>query len=435
MEKDFDEKIVKAGVLLEELRSLNKFRSKYNVLPLNESRTLCKEMDGLADSIPSISFPESEMELFLMEAKNRISGEAGYLKQRLEGGTYDFDSVLRILGIPKKDILLLLPWLKENKEDTLKAVERLYKSKEIKSYELPPRMDIPSIRRQTEEVAATHIQNYHKILGSFLETLTNVGTYLRTIDAQPTIGARSYFSPLEKTLALSILRICYSTEKGISKIREKDLIRLYGHEGMGHSLNRVITLESSLPKFLKIDSDLILSSEESLAQFYEKRLLEDLRHTPEVQRELEIEHKFGEIYQEVIDAEQIDKYLEKLYYYTLVVMADKTLGALDDRESVRRRIEILDEVSLNKGYARDFVIQNKDNLDEDGNLASGLVAELRYCTEPVLRAMKEFDSRGVEYLGQERGLIDTTLLTGFWTPQGLIRRAEFVSENYARGKD
>ncbi|MDP3027626.1 MAG: hypothetical protein Q8N63_08020 [Nanoarchaeota archaeon] len=292
-------------------------------------------------------------------------------------------------------------------------------------------MDIPSVRRQTEEVAGANIQNYHRTLGRFLERLTNVGGYLRNIDAHPTNENRSYFSPLENKLALSILAFCFSTEDGISKVREKDLIRLYGHEGMGHSLNEVITISSSLPKFLKIDSELTISSEESLAQFYERRLLEDLKQNPDIQKKLGIKHKFEEIYQEVKDAEQIEKYLSKLYHYTIAVLADKNFGPLSDNNAIKKRIEFLDELSLNKGYARDFVLKNKYNIDEEGNLASGLVAELRYCTDPVSKARKEFSSRGINYRGDGRGIIDTTLLTGFWTPKGLVQRARFVAREYS----
>lgn len=427
-------KIREAGILLEELRCLQKFRAKYHVLPPDESQRLCDGMSELARSIPNIGGLKNENELFLLEAKRRMEGEAAYLKHRLEGKAYAFEAVLKILGILKGEVSALKPWLKRNRGKTLEAVERLYKSREIESYELAPRMDIPSVRRQTEEVAAAHIQNYHKILGSFLERLTNVGAYLREVDACPTIQERSSFSPLENRLALSILAFCFSTEEGISKIREKDLIRLYGHEGMGHSLNKVITLSSSLPEFLKIDSDLTISSEESIAQFYEERLLEDLKQNPEIQEKLGIKHKFQEIYQEVKDAEQVEKYLFKLYHYAIVVLADKSFGPLDDNNAIRRRIEFLDELSLNRGYTREFVLKNKDNVDEEGNLGSGLVAELRYCTDPVSRAKKEFNLRGIQYRGKERGIMDETFLTGFWTPSGLVQRARFVAEVYSRKK-
>jgi len=115
-------------------------------------------------------------------------------------------------------------------------------------------------------------------------------------------------------------------------------------------------------------------------------------------------------------------------------LADKSFGPLNDRNGIKTRIEVLDELSLNKGYTRDFVLKNKGNVDEEGNLNSGLVAELRYSTDPVLKARKEFSSRGIRYSGVERGLIDETLLNGFWTPRGLIQRAEFVAENYSNNK-
>ena len=59
---------------------------------------------------------------------------------------------------------------------------------------------------------------------------------------------------------------------------------------------------------------------------------------------------------------------------------------------------------------------------------------MRYSTDPVLRARKEFSSNGMRYIGNERGIIDATLLTGFWTPKGLIQRARVIAENYSRSE-
>jgi len=428
-------KLKQAGDLLKRLEKINKFERKYHVLPPGVSHKLCEEMSNLAGNMPKISNPKTEEQLFLKEAKRRISGEAAYLDQRLSGKTYEFKTVLGILGIPEQDVRSLHPWLKRNKQKTIEAVDRLCEAQSMEEIESPRRLDIPRIRRETEEVTGSHIYRYHKVLGRFLEELSNVGGYLRDIEAAPTTKDRSYFSPLDNLLALSIPEICFSGNQGVLQFSDRKLIRLYGHEGMGHSLNKVITKTSSLPDFLKIDSALTVASEESLAQFYEDRVLEDLKKAPETQKKLGIEHRFKEIYQEAKDTEQLDNYINYIAHYAITVLADKSFGPLNDSAAIKRRLAVLDKVTINLGEARGFLINhsNRENSDEDGNLNVCLVSELRYCAKPVVRAFKQFNSKGLRYQGKGRSLIDTTLLSGFWTPQGLVERAKFVAANYKSG--
>src|SRR3989338_2199645 len=313
--------------LIKRLDAIDKFSNKYGMTPIREAAKISAGMREVADSISDMSNPQNYDQLLLSEVKRKLHGESAYLDQRLSGKLYDFDTVIKILGLPKEDIISLRPWLEENKEKTQEAIERLFHKKGLEGYELPLFHDIPSVGRQAEEFAGVHIQRYHKTLGKFLESLTNVGEFLRDINAVPTREVRSYFHPLNNNLALSIPAICFSKEDGTLHIRDGELIRLYGHEGMGHALNSVVTRSNGLPHFLTQNSALTVSTAESVAQFYENVLLEDLKNSPETQRALGIEHKFSEIYQEAKDTEQLKEYHKRLFQHGIAVLGDKSLGS------------------------------------------------------------------------------------------------------------
>ena len=91
-------------------------------------------------------------------------------------------------------------------------------------------------------------------------------------------------------------------------------------------------------------------------------------------------------------------------------------------------IDIIEEVAINPGLGLKFVENNRYNFDSEGNLSSGLVGELRYCAQPVRRALDIFDQNGIIYSGEGRSVIDLTLLNGFWTPIGLVDNARLRAE-------
>ena len=415
--------------LLKKLDRMQKFADKYHLTPSREAQRLVESMQNLANAIPETTNPQTQEQLIQSELKRRLHGEAAYLDQRLSGRLYDFDTVVNILGIPKEDISSLRPWLESNKEKTQEAVERLFHLRESEGYELPLASDIPSVRRQVEEFAGAHIQRYHKTLGKFLQGLTKVGAFIRDIDAVPTTQDRSYFHPLTNNLAVSIPAICFSKEEGTLHIRDKELIRLYGHEGMGHALNFVITRLNGLPYFLTQDSALTVSTAESVAQFYENVLLEDLKKSRETQKALGIEHKFAEIYQEAKDAEQLEEYKKRIFQYGISVLGDKNLGEPSDPSVLKRKADMMYEVAIDKRGVQSLIQQNRYNFDSEGNLNPQLVGELRYCARPVYRALEEFARKGVNYDEQGRNTIDATFLRGLWTPIGFVDNARLRAES------
>jgi|TARA_B100001971_G_scaffold53056_1_gene48185 hypothetical protein len=421
--------VVASEGLLKKLDRMYKFGSKYNVFPYQEAARTMTEMKELANSIPDIESPENQDQLMQSELKRRLNGEALTLDQRITPRYYDFDTVISMYGIPESDINGLREWLVTNKLKTQESIEKLYQTKDIQNYKLGLPADIPGVRRQAEEFAAVHIQKYHKRLGKLLQDLTQVGEFLRDISAVPTTEGRSYFHPITNTLAIGIPAVCFTTEDGSLQIRERDLITLYGHEGMGHALNQVITKTNGLPYFLTKDTPLTSATMESVAQFYQNVIFEDLKNSPETQRDLGIQHSFKDIYQESKDISQLQEYQLKLFQYAITVLADKDLGQPQDPITLGKKGDLLNEVTLDPTYPLHFVEQHRYDFDSQGNLNPQLVEELRYCAQPVQRALDEFAKQGVQYEGDGRSKIDATLLKGFWTPIGYVNNAKLKAQD------
>ncbi len=225
--------------------------------------------------------------------------------------------------------------------------------------------------------------------------------------------------------------ICYISEDGTIHLKDLTIIWVYGHEGMGHALNTVITEQADIPYFLKYETASIRPIRESVAQFYERNILEDLRESPETQRALGIEARFEEMYRKAQDAQLLEEYGRKLNHYAILILAHKGLGKPDDPEAIRRRIEVLQEVALNPGYPS-WAFSKYGHYDAAGNLDHTLLHELIYCTRSADRALQEFGRQGIPYEGEGRSLIDRTILTGYWTAQGFEDNARLVARKHSK---
>ncbi len=424
-----DKALKEAEGLLHRLDRINKFSDKYGIMPIREVGKLYEEMQELAAPIPEIQHPANQDELLLTEVKRRMQGSATHLEHEISGELYDFDRVTRLYGIPKEDLDSLKPWLEQNREKTQEAIEGLFTSRDMKEYELPLAGDVPSVRRQAEEVAGAHIERYHRAISKLLQGLTKTGGFARDVHVHPSTVGRSYFNSVTNKVGISIERILFGKEDGTLGLREGELIRLFGHEAMGHALNFVVTRAGGLPHLLTDHSYFTEASGESVAQFYEKQLLEDLRNSTDAQKALDIEHRFPVIYQEAKDREQLDDYNKRLNWYAITVLADKSLGDPKNPAVLKRKTEMLAEVAVNRAGIASWVEGKKDEFDSGGNLSPKMVAELRYCAQPVSRALEEFSKRGIQYDGKDRSYIDATLLKGLWTPQGFVDNARLRAEN------
>jgi len=429
------EKILKdSEKVLRKLKRIDQFSSKYKVNPFLEVQKTASELENLIDQLPDVELPENQEQLMQAELKRVLIGEFSNINRWLQGGNLDFDSVLALYGVPKADVDNLRPWLIKNKQPTLDCIERIFHSCELEGYQIEPPLDQPKIEQQTKSFATTYIEKYHKKLGKLFQNITNVGEFLRDFDAVPTLQKRSYFHILTSTIAIALSEILFMSEDGLLHPKEKELIRVYGHEGMGHGLNNIVTRSHNLPYFLTRDSSSFTSSTaESLAQFYEKQIFEDLKNSPETQETLDIRHKFEKIYQEALDSRQIEDYHKVLMRYSISVLADKGLGDPRDPETIKKKKELVNAVAVTPTFAEAVVERYKNHFHSQGNLDSEIVAELRYCAQPVQRALDEFKKQGILYQGKDRSLIDKTLLTGFWTPQGYVDNARLVAQEHKKG--
>lgn len=410
--------------LFKKLEKADQFFSKYRIYPQEESKRVLKEIQRLEEKIPICDSPQTEEQVLEAELKRSLQGEAANIEQQLSGRNYDFATVLKILSIPDEDIKKLRPWLEANRAGTLEAIDRLFVKGDISTHQLDAPLDIPLIKKQAEGFAEAHIDAYHRKLGKLVERLTSAGTLLRDVRVVATSMGRSYFNQITKTLAIGIPAICFQTDDGTLQLREHELIRIYGHEGMGHALHTIITLGGKLPYFLRRNSFASITTMESVAQHYQRVIFEDLALSPETQKDLGIAHKFTEIYQDAKDSARIEEYAMRFFQYAVSVLADKSLGKPDDPVVMRKKVEILGEVAHDPGLPVRLVESTRLKFDSEGNLSPDLVRELVYCSQPVQRALEIFASRGKPYDQVGRSEIDLVLLNGFWTPVGYVQNAK-----------
>lgn len=424
------ELLERADSLWERVDKAGKFESRYNVYPYSEGGRLVNDLQRLSEEIPQVHEPKITEEVYENELKRRLSGDAVYLEHALSGHSYSLEDVISIYGIDSEaDINSLRDWLIANREEALDTVDRVYQATEAGEYRLSVPRDIPSFRRQAEEYATTQVGNYHQKLGKLFSRLTPVGNFLRDITAVPTHIDRSYFNPLTKSLQIEIEGICYITQDQTLHLNEGELLRLIGHEGMGHALNAVATDASDLPNFLKRGNSLTTAATvESIGQHYEEIIFDDLSHSPETQRELGIEHKFESMYQNQKDTQLIKQYRNSLFHYALTVLADPNLPSMSNPESraegIQARVNLISEVSLYPGQAIRIVEGYQNDFDSRGNLSFNYTKELKYAAKPAQRVIDNMTQRGIPYGGKDRGKIDLLLLTGFWTPIGLVENAQ-----------
>lgn len=427
------ELLEQAELLWEQSDRAVKFQGRFNTYPFRRGIRLVDQFYQLGEGIHVEESPTTREEVFTSELKRRLRGEGVYLDHLLSGRFYTFNEVLDLYGIDREDTDELKAWLIEHKEEVLDTIDRVFDGTEVDDFRFDLPLDIPLFQDQAKAFADIHIGNYHRKLGALFNELTEVGTFLRDINAVPSLQGRSYFNPHTRTLALGIPAICYITPDNTLHIRERELIGLFGHEGMGHGLQKVISDASDLPQFLKRDSESTRATTESVGQFYEAVIFDDLLQAPKTLRDLGIDHIFPQIYKEEQDTQLISTYQRKLFHYAITILADKSLGNMDNpetrNEAIRKRQELLSEVVLYPGYAVWFIESNRNNFDSDGNLSFNLAREIVYVAQPVQRVLGVMKDIGISYDSKGRSKIDKLLLAGYWTPIGLVDNARVTNSD------
>lgn len=406
--------------------AIGKFGQRFQVFPPQAAAQVVRGFEKLSQDISRVEQPANKEELYQLELQRRLEAEAVYLDHFLSGERFTYQDVIRTLGIEQIDLDGLGEWLDTHREETIVAVERKFETTVVESYEEPVDLKDPDKAREAEGVARSEIGKYHIHLGKLIGGLTRVGEYLRDIRAVPTEQERSEFKFLTKKLMIAIPAICYVIEDDSIRINHRELIRLFGHEGMGHALHKVITdAREDLPFFLKESSQGTIAAEESVTQFFAQVIFDDLNNSPQTQRQLGIEHRWEEIYQEEVDTRLINEYQRNLFAYAITVLADLNLGDPKDPATIQKKIDLIRQKAINPLFASGFVEHHSNaSLDSCGNLVYNLAHELRYSAKPVARSLETFKEHGIEYGGDNRSKIDFVFLTGYWTSRGFRENAE-----------
>ncbi len=432
--------------LLKRYEKAKKFGAKYGIIPNNELKSIYGEMARLATTLPESSEVRTRDELLQRELRGLLLEQMGMVEEHMHVSATQpgLGTLIEKYQIPVQDIMSIHEWLVQNRTATLYAIDRLYETREVEGgtfhIDTDPRetclvWNIPHIQKKIVSFAEKSVERYHTELGALMAALTNAGESLETITVTPTSEGRPYFDSSNKILAMSIHPICLMDEGGELHLDEQALIGIYGHE-IGHVLNTVLTSEAvqdgNIPYFLGKRRLIAKTTQEAIAQFYGKQILEDLRSSPQTQQALGIESHFEDIYEEVNDTELLTTYNQMLSAYCLIVLHDNTFGDDNDPETAARKLEALKAVELVSGstgkYVRDMCREYRPE-----QLSEMALDSLLYCSKPVERALRTFEEHGILYSDPEgRSLIDRTFLTGYWTAQGFEDNARLVAEAHSK---
>ncbi len=433
--KEFDSIVVKSNEVFDRLNHFEKFVSNgvyrfFNSVVMDK---VLPEVSSFKESLPRIDEPKNERELIVAELNRRLDGAILSLEQMVDSNYVEFDKILSLLAIPEQDVKDLEGWLSENKLRVESIVKQLYEDGTFE-YQLNIQSDVPKISKKMQEFADHVVKNYHKLLGPFIGKLTSGGEFLGDIDVTITLNGRSYYNPVFNTVALNPFQICFIDKKKEFNVNELALIRVYGHEVMGHALNSVLSEKSNLPLFLKSYSlsHSTLPTAESVAQFYEKIIFSDIKNDKEIQQKLGIADDFEEMYKKFHNESLLSDYLNNFNLYTIYVLADKSKG-----DQLDEKIHLIERFSFSKAnayYQVDYFLKNF--VDHKGNLNPRTVSELKYCVKSAYRAYQEFIDKGFDYSKHEdRSIIDKTLLEGYWTPQGLEQKARLIASELSESRE
>ncbi len=428
-----DEALLSQSIrLLNEVEQLGRFESKHHVSPLSAVQRVYSGLCELYSSIPERDALHTKDELYAFELKRRLMSAAFSLEQRLQPQSRDYNALLHVYGIPQEDITALRPWLLAHKEQVVQTIQNLYDQNGVTTYEIDV-MGMPHLGSSLLASLEPYVTKYHSVLWDAFGSLPGSETprpalFLGMIP-------RSYYDPLMNTVGIAVPNISYLTEDGQTIRKVGEVLRIFGHEGLGHARNSLLTKQSTqqLPLFLRKGMSLTTPTEESLAQHYERRIFEDLQGSQELLTALGIQDEFSRFYTDVKETMLLKQYQQRFAQYAITVLADSSFGTNPhDPQTKERRMQALQDVALNPGDFMSYVEQHLRYYDPRGNLLPHVVSELRYVAQPVSRALNEFKKHGILYEGESRALIDRTLLHGFWTPEGYVHHARLTAEEHAR---
>jgi len=416
------------------MKQIENFDLRYHQFPKEVSRVALPKINDLMSKISFYENPKTLDDLLSSELYKRLESNKRYLDKKINDESDDFESVKTQFAIPEDDLAYLESWLKDNKEKVPEAINLVYISDtKLDRTDLSPLFDIPEIKEKANIAAKETITRYHSALSKMIEDYIPTDNQLSKIKVYRTMTNRSYFMLNFNLLAISIMNILSMGDDTNIIINHGTLIKQYGHEVMGHALNSILTKMSDLPDFVKDGLDgIIKSTGESVAQHFEKTIFETLQESPETQKELGIDSIYDSIYKINTSLSFVDEYQLKLMQYEIAIIAENP-NENKSSEGIKKKLSRILDISIDPKLSRLRVDNMRHNIDFDGNLNPVFMSELKYAAKPVDRAIREFEKRGLYYSDpNDRKIIDRTLLTGYWTPSGLVANAKLTAEKYSK---
>lgn len=421
----YEDLIQKGNEILKEVDALSLFYADHGFFPVARVQFAYEELSKLIGNLPQFERPTSRTQLHELELRRRAMTDATGLEQWLRGYIPTSQEIFSLYGISDADLTNIREELDVTREEVIQLVDKLYLIEKSNS-KIPVPTNNPSLVRKAEALLEEEGKKYHDVLGDLGEKLSS--GFKNSVSIETTSEVRSQYHHGLHRVAFSIPTTTYFDRLGNVRLNLQEIVRIYAHEGLGHALNHYMSQKAEIPEFLKINSTLSEATQEAIALFMEQVVFDELRQSPELQRRLNIEDVFEDVYGKFKLSSRVRNYHAKTERYAIGVVADNSHGEPYDEKVVRKKIQLVREVALNPAYAEAAVINHTRSLSSSRRLPTELLKELMYCVPAVERALKEFKAVGTSYEGKDKEKINRIMLTGLWSPEGFVENARLAAQ-------
>lgn len=386
-----------------------------SIMDIEYAQRIMNDLQKLSNEIPCIDSPKTKEEMFVKELKNLAKGVVFDINDDISKNIATPEEVMEMYCIKQEDIDENKAWLLENRDTIVKANRNLLEN-ETSQLTSKILLEIKDIRTDGIKMAQEHIDEMGDILKKHFGQLPGITELFNIYKIYPEAqGTRSATHKVSKIITIAVKNIL--SMKGHELVFNlEEFLKIYSHEVLGHGLNFVLTASREFPFFIQDGLFLPITgaTKEAVSQYFQEWFFDKAVGNPEICKILGKYEPFELIYSRYKDTNILDKYWSKLAHVGLYALA--TTKA-DDHDN---QIKEISKYSISPKYAANFVNKRRNEWNKaTGLLLPSQVSELRYAVDPVSKVIS---------LG-EVSKIEQLILTGCWTPTGLIDWVKFNLEN------
>ncbi len=411
-----------ARIIKETVNLVDYYSSRGVFPPETEIKNVYTACEKLREKVNELGRHSTATELLhLKEIKRITSLIQKEIKIRMAEKPYSFQDITSMHDVPLDDIKALEGWLQENLPKVKEYTEKDFKKfkAEEPRYNLGLRFTMPKYIKIIDNISKYSNKRYSKYLGKLIAKKLNLGSISDKIEVEPSYRERSFYLQDTDTTGISIPDIFKVNGKRDLILKECDLIELLGHELWGHAVHDLLTEESKIPAFLRVEGMAWNRPlHESLAEHFENIIFNNLAYEYGIQKKLKIKDRFPEIFEEHKSREIASNYQEKLSLFTIHTMSREDIDMKTKKEIIRK-------FALDPKYVHNWV-NNSGNFGRDGKIIPDLAYKLVYSARPVQKSLKRMEKvLGKEFYHNNRKEVDRTMLTGYWTSDGFLDKMNF----------